>query len=68
MAKLAKSDVEFEHPAKGPHHCSECRHFLRAERACTVTQGRIMPQDWCNKFSEKRASDAREKHYAALMG
>lgn len=64
---LAKSDVQFEHPAKGPHHCGECRHFLRAERACEIVKGRITPQDWCDRFSQKRANDAREKHYQAIM-
>ena len=49
MAKLAKSDVEFESPAKGPHHCGECRHFDPPD-ACEIVAGAIGADDWCNRF------------------
>jgi len=50
-AKVAKPSVGFEHPAKGPHHCSQCQHYQGG--SCEVVQGRIAPGDWCRRF--KRA-------------
>lgn len=52
--KLAKSAVDFEHPAKGPHHCTECRHFL-APHGCELVRGHINAGDWCDRFTMKRA-------------
>jgi hypothetical protein len=47
-----KSEVGYEHPAKGPKHCSQCRHFQVIKR-CEIVKGVILPQDWCRKFSAK---------------
>lgn len=47
-----KADVKFEHPARGPHHCSECVHWIPAADACRLVRGEVMAQDWCNKFKE----------------
>jgi hypothetical protein len=52
MTKLSKQSVAFEHPAKGPHHCSECVHYLGG--ACDIVAGKIEPADWCEKFKEIR--------------
>ena len=46
---LSKSEVQYEHPAKGPHHCSQCRHF-KSPHSCEIVEGRIAPEDWCKKF------------------
>jgi len=55
MKKLAKSAVAFEHPAKGPHHCSECRHFVSPGN-CRIVAGTISPRDWCKRFLDKRGA------------
>ena len=54
MEQLPKSEVEFEHPAKGDHHCSQCVHFeVLHKNGCEVVQGHIEAQDWCDKFKPK---------------
>lgn len=51
--KMSKSSVDFEHPAQGPHHCSQCRHFLSEDEACKIVAGHIEAIDWCKKFSKR---------------
>jgi hypothetical protein len=46
---FTKEQVGFEHPAKGPHHCWECRHF-RGNR-CEIVSGAVAAGDWCKKWS-----------------
>ena len=53
--KLAKAAVGFEHPAKGPHHCSQCRHF-DPPHGCEIIAGSIDPGDWCERFKATRRS------------
>jgi hypothetical protein len=48
-ALTSKPSVEFEHPARGPHHCGECEHF-RAPLACARVAGRVEQEDWCRLF------------------
>ena len=48
-----KSEVGFEHPAKGPDHCSMCIHFKRPH-ACEIVAGYIRGEDWCEKFEERK--------------
>ena len=52
MPKLAKSAVGFEHPAKGPSHCSQCVHFEPPD-ACEIVAGPISRRDWCKKFASR---------------
>jgi len=58
LLKYDKSKVQFEHPAKGPHHCSQCVHFNKPARPydllkknCEVVIGLVEKVDWCNRFS-----------------
>jgi hypothetical protein len=51
---FTKQQVDFEHPAKGMHHCGECKHFIRGN-ACWIVAGVIKPQDWCSKWEKKVA-------------
>ena len=43
--------VDFEHPARGPNHCSECEHYVG--RHCTKVVDPISPEDWCRLFEAK---------------
>lgn len=44
--RYKKSQVSFEHPAKGRDDCDECTHYLGEERkACHLVQGVIQPED-----------------------
>lgn len=52
--KKDKSEVSFEHPAKGPHHCHDCIHWIPPE-ACQLVAGTIKPGDWCKLFKEGKA-------------
>jgi 2'-5' RNA ligase superfamily len=51
--KFSKPEVDFESPAKGPHHCSECVHFLATAESCEIVTGKILPGDWCKRFEPK---------------
>jgi len=63
MEKYAKSEVGFEHPAEGPHHCGQCEHFLGAKKQrCAIVAGVITPPDWCRKFDAKESG----KDYSPL--
>jgi hypothetical protein len=66
--KLSKSAVDFEHPAKGPNHCSQCRHFLPDQLACRIVAGHITGRDWCKRFLDKdKDREAKaERHYADI--
>lgn len=48
-----KQEVSFEHPAQGPHRCSECAHYRGADK-CQIVEGVVRPQDWCKKFTPKK--------------
>lgn len=48
--KFAKSEVGFEHPAKGPEHCLLCTHYRLAPRGCQIVTGIVLPGDWCKHF------------------
>jgi hypothetical protein len=67
MRKLAKDAVAFEHPARGPRHCAECRHFDGPE-ACRRVAGRVLARDWCKRFEDKRErrSAAAVRHLGAI--
>lgn len=47
--KLPHDAVEYEHPAKGPHHCGECAHYGGPDD-CELVVPPIAPEDWCKKF------------------
>lgn len=48
-----KESVNFEHPATGMDHCSNCRHYRGNSHSCTIVEGVIEPGDWCEKFEAK---------------
>ena len=60
MQQFDKSEVQFEHPAKGANHCSQCVHFqVLHKNGCEIVKGHIEAGDWCNKFkAEKRFAHA----------
>lgn len=50
-SKLSHAAVEFEHPAKGPHHCGECQH--RTATGCEIVADPIEDGDWCDRFKQR---------------
>jgi len=52
MKKFDKSEVGFEHPAKGPNHCGACTHYIGGGY-CAIVSGLVLAQDWCKKFSKE---------------
>jgi hypothetical protein len=51
--KHEKGEVGFEHPAKGKHHCSQCRHFeVQHKNGCEVVRGYIEGPDWCRLWKK----------------
>ncbi len=68
MRKLAKLDVDFEHPARGRHHCAECRHFDAPEE-CRIVAGRVLSRDWCKRFEDKREHrEAAASRHLGMVG
>jgi hypothetical protein len=51
--KFLKSEVGYEHPAKGADHCAGCVNFRRPHD-CEVVAGFIRREDWCKRFEEKK--------------
>jgi hypothetical protein len=49
--KESHDAVAFEHPAKGPHQCSACEHYVG--RHCTKVVDPISPDDWCRLFETR---------------
>lgn len=63
MQTMLKRDVGFEHPAKGPHHCSECIYYTHPEKKigqCDIVLGNIEPKDWCREFEEKESGSDKD--------
>jgi len=55
--KYAHTEVQFEHPAKGKNHCSQCVHWTGS--GCRIVKPPVKAGDWCNKF-ESRRIEAKE--------
>lgn len=50
---FSKQDVEFEHPARGDKHCSDCKYFeIHGPQACEIVEGHIEGPDWCIMHAE----------------
>lgn len=50
--KLSKSEVRYEHPARGLDRCGGCVHFLEPN-ACELVAGAIAPEDWCELYEAR---------------
>jgi len=50
--KHTKASVGYEHPAQGPHHCSQCEHFEPPSR-CEIVAAVIRAEDWCRRFVKR---------------
>ena len=63
MNKYSKAEVNFEHPAKGPDHCKDCKHYkVVPYHSCEIVPGVIMPNDWCKKFVAKSVLSRAMSH------
>jgi hypothetical protein len=54
LTRYTKSEVKFESPAKGDHHCGGCTHFLSKSERCEIVIGHIQAEDWCVKYDPKK--------------
>lgn len=55
LEKYKKSEVGFEHPAKGDEFCRDCVHFeVLKHHGCEIVEGLILPGDWCREYKEKK--------------
>jgi len=57
--KYDKSEVKFEHPAKGMSDCNDCKHF-DPSWSCRLVSGIITAEDWCNKFEKSLYATVEE--------
>jgi len=51
MNKEAKSDVDYS-KGKPQAHCGLCRYY-HANGTCSLVEGEIKPQMWCELFTKK---------------
>jgi len=59
-AKLPRSKVGYENPAKGENHCGECAHYEGGKRytgECRIVRGTVMAKAWCERFKERADKD-----------
>jgi len=53
--QFSKSEVGFQHPAKGPDHCKDCVFFeVIKTHGCQIVSGLILPVDWCKKYVREK--------------
>lgn len=57
LPKYKKTEVAFEHPAKGKDHCALCRYFetFLPDR-CEIVSGMVLDGDWCGKFQKSETA------------
>lgn len=55
MPKAAHSTVDYEHPAKGMNHCSQCKHFITKPISCEIVKDPIKAVDWCKRFKLRKS-------------
>ena len=51
-----KVEVNFEHPSRGMHQCSQCVHFDPGGISgghCQIVAGVVRATDWCDRFKRK---------------
>ena len=60
-SKLSKSEVGFEHPAKGTDDCDDCIHFKPLREKCQIVAGHVEGEDWCERFKRKTWVSAGRK-------
>lgn len=63
MGKFTKAEVDFEHPASGMDLCRRCVYFQPATKSCRIVEGLIQPNDWCNKFQEKKMVEGKRHKF-----
>ena len=49
--KVEHSKAEYEHPAKGINHCSECEHF-QSPSGCEIVKSPVNRDGWCAFFED----------------
>lgn len=49
---LSKADARYQDMPNGGQRCAGCVHF-QAPNACSVVQGTIRPEGWCQRYSAK---------------
>lgn len=63
---LSKKEVNFEHPATGIDHCSDCRYFLGGR--CSIVLGTVLAQDWCERFEAMKPKQENPCGYSDTFG
>lgn len=52
-SKIPKAQAGFQKTPKGSHKCGNCSHFEPSKNACTVVQGEIDADNWCQLWAAK---------------
>jgi hypothetical protein len=50
--KLSKEDAKYQDMPSGQQRCAGCVHF-ESPNACSVVEGTISPNGWCQRYSAK---------------
>ena len=50
--KLSKADAHYQDMPSGQQRCAGCVHF-ESPNACSVVEGTVSPNGWCQRYSAK---------------
>lgn len=65
-ARMSKEEVQFESPAEGLDHCSQCIHFEPDTKTCSIVVGEIKPTDWCEEFKSAPKPNGKAGVHATI--
>lgn len=54
---MSKIEANYVDQSAGSAHCKECTMF-RKPNACTLVQGNISPEGWCNHYEAKKVTES----------
>jgi hypothetical protein len=53
VGKVTQASVQYQPQPKGEQDCAGCMHFEASSSTCTLVEGHISPDGWCNIWVKK---------------
>jgi hypothetical protein len=54
MAKVSKSEADYQPTPNGPEQCAGCAMFKAESYSCTTVAGTILPNGWCRYWTKPK--------------